>query len=224
EDTESSNNGENTSNGINDQEVAKEVIDDDDEENLEDSKAEELLDERMTIENAHIEEKAAAIEALGNLVENCTIGSSTCRSYSDLCVIINSSTSRSLAEVALDAIKTVLEEVKMDMLKHVPLLEKIAHCTQKVLSYKTKCQQENDDENDDGGDAREQDGQDDAEYDVMLILTGDDLLPVLTSIACTEKVAFFPAYLASIILKLQKRLACGHWILKRWKDLSDMFL
>lgn len=26
---------------------------------------------RMTIENAHVEEKAAAIEALGDLAENC---------------------------------------------------------------------------------------------------------------------------------------------------------
>jgi hypothetical protein len=26
---------------------------------------------RMTIENAHVEEKAAAIEALGDIVENC---------------------------------------------------------------------------------------------------------------------------------------------------------
>jgi len=26
----------------------------------------------MTIENAHVEEKAAAIEALGDIVENCT--------------------------------------------------------------------------------------------------------------------------------------------------------
>lgn len=27
---------------------------------------------RMTIENAHVEEKAAAIEALGDVAENCT--------------------------------------------------------------------------------------------------------------------------------------------------------
>jgi hypothetical protein len=26
---------------------------------------------RMTMENAHVEEKAAAIEALGDIVENC---------------------------------------------------------------------------------------------------------------------------------------------------------
>lgn len=40
----------------------------------------------------------------------------------------------------------------------------------------------------------------------MLITTGGDLLPVLTSIASAGKVPFFPAYLASIIPKLQKRL------------------
>jgi len=40
----------------------------------------------------------------------------------------------------------------------------------------------------------------------MLITTGGDLLPVLTSIACTGKIPFFPAYLGSIIPKLQKRL------------------
>ena len=91
------------------------------------------------------------------------------------------------------------------MLKHIPLLEKIAHSVQKVLAYKTKCQQEND-EDDEEGDGREQDGRDDAEYDAMLITTGGDLLPVLTSIACTGKVPFFPAYLASTIPKLQKRL------------------
>ena len=76
-----------------------------------------------------------------------------------------------------------------------------------ILS-KTKCQQEDDEENEENGagDSREQDGRDDAEYDAMLITTGGDLLPVLTSIACTGKVPFFPAYLASIIPKLQKRL------------------
>ena len=73
------------------------------------------------------------------------------------------------------------------------------------LFFQTKCQQENDDENDEG-DGREQDGRDDAEYDAMLILTGGDLLPVLTSIACTGKVAFLPGYLSSIIPKLQRRL------------------
>lgn len=31
----------------------------------------ELADERMTIENAHVEEKSAAIEALGDIVDNC---------------------------------------------------------------------------------------------------------------------------------------------------------
>jgi hypothetical protein len=40
----------------------------------------------------------------------------------------------------------------------------------------------------------------------MLITTGGDLLPVLTSIACIGKIPFFPAYLGSIIPKLQKRL------------------
>jgi hypothetical protein len=40
----------------------------------------------------------------------------------------------------------------------------------------------------------------------MLISTAGDLLPALTSIACTGKVPFFPAYLASTIPKLQKRL------------------
>jgi hypothetical protein len=74
----------------------------------------------------------------------------------------------------------------------------------------TKCQQDNDDDNEEnsggGGDNREQDGRDDAEYDAMLITTGGDLLPVLTSIGCTGKVPFFPAYLSSIIPKLQKRL------------------
>jgi hypothetical protein len=40
----------------------------------------------------------------------------------------------------------------------------------------------------------------------MLISTGGDLLPVLTSIACVGKVSFFPSYLGSIIPKLQKRL------------------
>ncbi|CAF4599705.1 unnamed protein product, partial [Rotaria sp. Silwood2] len=126
----------------------------------------------------------------------------------NLCIIINTSTSRSLAQIALDTIKNILEEVKLDMLKHITLLEKIAHCVQKVLAYKTKCQQESDDENDEnaGGDSREQDGRDDAEYDAMLISTGGDLLPVLTSIACTGKVQFFPGYLSSIIPKLQKRL------------------
>ena len=72
----------------------------------------------------------------------------------------------------------------------------------------TKCQQDDDDENEDGGDSREQDGRDDAEYDAMLISTGGDLLPILTSIACTGKVSFLPVYLSSIIPKLQKRLVC----------------
>ena len=72
----------------------------------------------------------------------------------------------------------------------------------------TKCQQDDDDENEDGGDGREQDGRDDAEYDAMLISTGGDLLPILTSIACTGKVSFLPVYLSSIIPKLQKRLVC----------------
>ncbi len=76
------------------------------------------------------------------------------------------------------------------------------------ISLKTKCQQENEEDNEEngGGDSREQDGRDDAEYDAMLISTAGDLLPVLTSIACTGNVPFFPAYLASIIPKLQKRL------------------
>ena len=54
----------------------------------------------------------------------------------NLCTIINTSTSRSLAQIALDTIKSVLEEVKLDMLKNVQLLEKVAHCVQKVLAYK----------------------------------------------------------------------------------------
>ena len=78
------------------------------------------------------------------------------------------------------------------------------------LSYllQTKCQQEDDEDNEEagGGDSREQDGRDDAEYDAMLISTGGDLLPILTSIACTGKVPFLPGYLSSIIPKLQKRL------------------
>lgn len=126
----------------------------------------------------------------------------------NLCNIINTSSSRSLAQVALDVIKNVLEEVKFDMLKHVHLLEKVAHCVQKVLAYKTKCQQENDEDVDDtsNGDSREHDGHDDAEYDAMLISTGGDLLPILTAIACQGKVGFFPGYLGSIIPKLQRRL------------------
>lgn len=52
--------------------------------------------------------------------------------------MINTSSSRSLAQIALDTIKNVLEEVKLDMLKHINLLEKIAHCIQKVLAYKVK--------------------------------------------------------------------------------------
>ncbi|CAF1179561.1 unnamed protein product [Rotaria sordida] len=232
-----------------------------------DNDDDELADEGMTIENAHVEEKAAAIEALGDIVENCIVAvwsylkdiiehiknmlefpnlqcsqnavtaagnllisihkmttqtqitnekqlvqDESDRLLTDLipnlCTIINTSTSRSLAQIALDTIKNILEEVKLDMLKHITLLEKIAHCVQKVLAYKTKCQQENDDENDEnaGGDSREQDGRDDAEYDAMLISTGGDLLPILTSIACTGKVQFFPGYLSSIIPKLQKRL------------------
>lgn len=54
----------------------------------------------------------------------------------NLCTIINTSSSRSLAQIALDTIKNILEEVKLDMLKHVSLLEKIAHSVQKVLAYK----------------------------------------------------------------------------------------
>ena len=69
--------------------------------------------------------------------------------------------------------------------------------------FKTKCQQENDEDNEESGGG---DGRDDAEYDSMLISTGGDLLPVLTSIACTGKIAFFPGYLASVIPKLQRRL------------------
>ena len=41
-------------------------------------------------------------------------------------------------QIALDTIKSILEEVKLDMLKHVTLLEKIAYCIQKVLAYKVK--------------------------------------------------------------------------------------
>jgi hypothetical protein len=232
-----------------------------------DSDDDELAEERMTIENAHVEEKAAATEALGDIAENCMfavwphlkdiieniknmlefpniqcsqnavtaagnllisihkmtrqtqitnekqlVQDESDRLLTDLipnlCTIINTSTSRSLAQTALDTIKSILEEVKLDMLKHITLFEKIAHCVQKVLAYKTKCQQENDDENEEtgGGDNREQDGRDDAEYDAMLISTGGDLLPVLTSIACVGKVSFFPSYLGSIIPKLQKRL------------------
>ncbi|UJR22054.1 hypothetical protein I4U23_025122 [Adineta vaga] len=251
------------SNGISDAEGAT-----GDEDNDEDgSDNDELADEGMTIENAHVEEKAAAIEALGDIVEHCMVavwahlkdiveqiknmlefpniqcaqnavtaagnllisihkmGTQTqiehekqlVQNESDrllvelipnLCTIINTSGSRSLAQVALDTIKSILEEVKIDMLKHVTLLEKIAHTVQKVLNYKTKCQQEDDDENEEngGGDSREQDGRDDAEYDAMLISTGGDLLPILTSIACAGKVSFLPGYLASIIPKLQKRL------------------
>ena len=55
-----------------------------------------------------------------------------------LCTIINTSSSRSSAQIALDTIKDVLEEVKLDMLKQISLLEKIAHCVQKVLAYKVK--------------------------------------------------------------------------------------
>jgi uncharacterized membrane protein len=54
----------------------------------------------------------------------------------NLCTIINTSSSRSSAQIALDTIKSILEEVKLDMLKHIPLLEKIAHSVQKVLAYK----------------------------------------------------------------------------------------
>jgi hypothetical protein len=56
----------------------------------------------------------------------------------NLCTIINTTTSRSLAQIALDTIKCVLEEIKLDMLKHVGLLEKIAYCVQKVLAYKVR--------------------------------------------------------------------------------------
>ncbi|CAF3940802.1 unnamed protein product [Adineta steineri] len=236
------------------------------EENDEDnSDNDELEDERMTIENAHVEEKAAAIEALGDIVENCmvtvwanlkdivehiknmlefpnlqcsqnaataagnlliSIHKMTTQTQitnekqlvqdecdrllidfiPTLCTIINTSSSRSMAQITLDVVKSILEEVKLDMLKHVTLLEKIAYTIQKVLNYKTKCQQEDDEDNEESGDGREQDGDDDAEYDAMLISTGGDLLPILTSIACTGKVAFLPGYLHSIIPKLQKRL------------------
>lgn len=250
-----------TSNGISDAEEATGNEDEDDSDN------DELADEGMTIENAHVEEKAAAIEALGDIVDNCMVAvwaqskdivehiknmlefpniqcaqnavtaagnllvsihkmsiqtqiaaekqliqTELDRLLTDLvpnlCTTINTSASRSLAQIALDTVKNILEEVKLDMLKHVTLLEKIAHSIQKVLNYKTKCQQDNDDENEEagGGDSREQDGRDDAEYDAMLISTGGDLLPVLTSIACTGRVPFLPGYLASIIPKLQKRL------------------
>jgi hypothetical protein len=54
----------------------------------------------------------------------------------NLCTMINTSSSRSLAQIALDTIKNILEEVKLDMLKHFVLLEKIAHSVQKVLAYK----------------------------------------------------------------------------------------
>ena len=56
----------------------------------------------------------------------------------NLCTIIQTSASRSLAQIALDTIKAVLEEVKLDMLKHTTLLEKIAYCVQKVLAYKVR--------------------------------------------------------------------------------------
>jgi hypothetical protein len=56
----------------------------------------------------------------------------------NLCVIIQTSTSRALAQIALDTIKSILEQVKLDMLKHVNLLEKIAYCVQKVLAYKVR--------------------------------------------------------------------------------------
>ncbi|CAF1456207.1 unnamed protein product [Rotaria sp. Silwood1] len=253
---------DNTSNTIHDEhevKIEEEEEEDDDDDDEDDD------DERMTFENAHVEEKAAAIEALGDIVENCIVAvwpylkdiiehiknmlefpNVQCSQNAvtaagnllisihkmtiqtqiinekqlvqdeldrllddlipNLCTIINTSTSRSLAQIALDTIKNILEEVKLDMLKHITLLEKTAHCIQKVLAYKTKCQQENDDENDDDSDSREHDGRDDAEYDAMLISTGGDLLPILTSIACIGKVQFFPGYLSSIIPKLQKRL------------------
>ena len=85
------------------------------------------------------------------------------------------------------------------------------------VRVQTKCQQESDDEDDEngggGGDGREQDGRDDAEYDAMLISTGGDLLPVITSIACAGKVPFFPSYLSSVIPKLQKRLVSASMVL-----------
>ncbi len=56
----------------------------------------------------------------------------------NFCTIINTSSSRSLAQIALDTIKNILEEIKLDMLKHIILLEKIANCIQKVLAYKVK--------------------------------------------------------------------------------------
>ncbi|CAF0845274.1 unnamed protein product [Adineta ricciae] len=253
-----------TSNGISDTEAAT-TDEDKNDDDSDDNDDDELADEGMTIENAHVEEKAAAIEALGDIVENCMVAvwahlkdivelietmlefpNVQCSQNAvtaagnllvsihkmanqtqitheqqlvqneldrllvelipNLCTIINTSASRSLAQVALDTVKSVLDEVKLYMLKHVTLLEKIAHSVQKVLNYKTKCQQDDDDENEDGGDGREQDGRDDAEYDAMLISTGGDLLPILTSIACTGKVPFLPVYLSSIIPKLQKRL------------------
>ncbi|CAF3140795.1 unnamed protein product [Rotaria socialis] len=248
------------SNGINDEPEGKAEKDDDDDDDDDD-------DERMTFENAHVEEKAAATEALGDLVENCIVSAWPYRKdiieyiknmlefpnvlcsqnavtaagnllisihkmvsqtqlpnekqliqdesdrliadlIPNLCTIINTTASRSLAQIALDTIKSILEEFKVDMLKHMALFEKIAHSVQKVLAYKTKCQQESDEDNEEngGGEGRDQDGRDDAEYDAMLITTGGDLLPVLTSIACAGNVQFFPGYLASVIPKLQKRL------------------
>ncbi|CAF4413281.1 unnamed protein product, partial [Rotaria sp. Silwood2] len=61
-----------TSNAIHDQhevKVEEEEEDKDDEDDDDDD--DELADEGMTLENAHIEEKAAATEALGDIVENC---------------------------------------------------------------------------------------------------------------------------------------------------------
>jgi hypothetical protein len=110
------------------------------------------------------------------------------------CTIINTSSSRSSAQIALDTIKNILEEIKLDMLKHVTLLEKIAYSVQKVLAYKTKCQQESDEDNEEN-DSREQDGRDDAEYDAMLITTGGYLLHLLTSIAFAVKFPFFQTYI-----------------------------
>lgn len=56
----------------------------------------------------------------------------------NLCTIITTTASRSLAQIALDTIKSILEEYKLDMLKQITLFEKIAHCVQKVLAYKVK--------------------------------------------------------------------------------------
>ncbi|CAF1035364.1 unnamed protein product, partial [Didymodactylos carnosus] len=212
-------------------------------------------DERLSVENVAVEEKASAIEALGDLAENCPIAfwpylNESCQEVKSmidfpnihcsqnammaigqiicsvhkmilshdekkiledkldellneyipcLCITVDTTRSRTLAQVALDTIKTIFEELKAYMLKHEGLLEKAARCTQNVLSYKTTCQKEDNDED-------ESDGKNDAEYDAMLIETGGDLLPAITAIACQGKLPFFPQYLATVIPKLQRRL------------------